>query len=878
MKKLLLLLLLGCCISPAFANHLKGGFFTYKYLGPGTNNTAANRYEITLTVYMSCDATGGQLSSSVPFTIFNTGGAEVSTMDAPLIGFTMLQKTRPEDCILNQPDPCYYRVDVFRLSNVELVPTSAGYTISYQRCCRIAGISNMVGPSNSIGNTYSIAIPGNSVSTEAPQNSSATFLVNDTVIICRGSFFQYSFKASDPNSDVLTYSFCDAWEGGGTGTGNCLGCNSPDPAAPPPYPLVAYESGFSGSTPLGSRVTINPTTGLISGIAPDVGEYVVTVCVNEIRNGVVIARNRKELHIKVEDCTLVRATLEPSYVNCKDFNVQFFNNTPNGVISNSWDFGVPGLTNDTSNLAAPLFSYPDTGLYQVKLVVNRGDKCADSAISPVRVYPGFFTGFRWQGICSSFPTQFFDTTRTLFGVVDRWSWNFGDLTTLADTAHLRTPTYSYGRADSFHVQLIVGTSKGCLDTVTRTVSIMDKPPITMPYRDTLMCKGDTMQLRAVGEGNFSWTPNGQMLNPNSATPLVWPDVTTVYTATLNDNGCINSDTLRVRVVNFVTLRMNPDTTVCFSDSARLGAFSNGLRYLWSPAGRMNDSTLRSPTVLPDAPLNTYQLSARIGHCIATDVMRVRTVPYPQVSIIGDTTICFRASVQLQATSNGTSFEWSPKTWLTNANTLTPTARPPETITYVLTVNDSLSGCPKPSTDTVVVNVMPRIFPDAGNDTMVVAGQPVQLHASGGVRYQWMPAYGLDRADTSDPVGFYDIVPEYINYVVRVFDSRNCVDSARVRVRIFRTEPSIFVPTAFTPNGDGRNDVVKPIAVGMRTIRFFRIFNRWGQLVFETTVNGAGWDGRINGKDQGTNVFVWVVEAEDYKGARYFRKGTVTLIR
>jgi gliding motility-associated-like protein len=879
MKKLLLFLLLGLCVNTAFADHLKGGFFTYRYVGAGAT-AGTYRYDVTLTVYMVCAAKSnpGQTPTSVPITIFNTAtNTEITTVSFPRVNSFDVAKTVPEQCITNTPVECYYYIQVYQ-STVDLAPTAAGYTLSYQRCCRIIGISNLIGPTNSLGNTYSVAIPGTNVHPDGPKNRSSTFQINDTVVICRNSYFEYSFQGSDPDGDILRYSFCDAFDGGGQGQGNCLTCSTPNPAAAPPYALVPYSGGFGGTTPLGNRVTIDPNSGLIKGIAPDIGEYVVTVCVEEIRGGVVIARNRKELHVKVADCSVVRATLDPSYVNCKDFNVQFTNNTPSGVNTSFWDFGVPVVTTDTSSLAAPPFTYPDTGVYQVKLVVNRGDRCADSMTAPVRVYPGFFSGFRIQGVCANRPTRFFDSTVTRYGVVDRWSWDFGDLATQADTSHLQNPTYTYPAPTNYDVTFIVGTSKGCLDTVKRRITITDKPPLFIPTRDTLMCASDTMQLNAVGAGNFSWTPNNRMSGANTATPLTWPVVSTTYTVVLDADGCIATDTMRVRVVNFVTLRMPADTTVCLSDSARLYAYTNGLRFLWTPGIQNGESTDLTPMVFPTQPINDYKLYSRIGHCIDSGIYRIRTVPYPTVSISGDTLICFRASVQLQGSHNGTSFQWSPTTWLTNANTVTPTARPPVNTTYVLTVRDTLSGCPKPSSDTVVVSVMPRIYPDAGNDTMVVAGQPVQLHATGGIRYLWTPAIGLNRPDIADPIGFYDINPEYINYIVRVYDSLNCVDSARVRVRVFRTGPSIFVPTAFTPNGDGRNDVVKPIAVGMRLIRFFRVFNRWGELVYETTVNGAGWDGRINGKEQGTNVFVWVCEAEDYTGKRYFSKGTVTLIR
>ncbi|MBL7729906.1 MAG: gliding motility-associated C-terminal domain-containing protein, partial [Chitinophagaceae bacterium] len=130
----------------------------------------------------------------------------------------------------------------------------------------------------------------------------------------------------------------------------------------------------------------------------------------------------------------------------------------------------------------------------------------------------------------------------------------------------------------------------------------------------------------------------------------------------------------------------------------------------------------------------------------------------------------------------------------------------------------------------------------------------------------------------NPIGVYGANIDSVRYKVIVRDAIGCADSAFVTVRIFKTQPSIFVPTAFTPNGDGLNDVVRPIAVGMRRIVYFSVYNRWGQLVFTTSVNKHGWDGRVNGRLQNSGVFVWMVSAEDYLGKPYFLKGTVALIR
>ena len=98
------------------------------------------------------------------------------------------------------------------------------------------------------------------------------------------------------------------------------------------------------------------------------------------------------------------------------------------------------------------------------------------------------------------------------------------------------------------------------------------------------------------------------------------------------------------------------------------------------------------------------------------------------------------------------------------------------------------------------------------------------------------------------------------------------------MRVFQTPPNVFVPTAFTPNNDGKNDIVKPVLAGIKELKYFRILNRWGQVIFETKQDGIGWDGRINGQPQSTSIFVWAVSGIDYLDQPYFAKGIITLIR
>jgi gliding motility-associated-like protein len=194
---------------------------------------------------------------------------------------------------------------------------------------------------------------------------------------------------------------------------------------------------------------------------------------------------------------------------------------------------------------------------------------------------------------------------------------------------------------------------------------------------------------------------------------------------------------------------------------------------------------------------------------------------------------------------------------------------------VLASNNTL-GCI--TRDTVLVNALPEIFAFAGNDTMVIVGQPLQLNAEGGSGYEWTPPLGLSNPNIKNPIGLYGAEIDSVRYWVRVFNEAGCVDSATILVKVFKTTPQVFVPTGFTPYTVGLNDDIRPIAVGIKEIKYFSIYNRWGQLVFKTNINGRGWDGKISGTPQGTNVFVWMVSAVDYLDRPFFAKGTLTLIR
>lgn len=871
MKKLFLSIIISLFSITAFANHITGGEMYYILTEQSGNNYT---YHVVLKLYRDCNAPpdAAQLDAAAAIGIYNNSTFALTwSRSITMTRRTELSLDNPNPCINNPPIVCY-EVGYYEF-DVTLPGVANGYTIAYQRYSRINGINNLLSPSNTVGATYTAQIPGTSVRADGPSNNSARFIGEDRVIVCANNAFTYDFGASDPDSedpdkgDSLSYAFCTAYTGGSANSA------APNPPAGPPYTSVPYRPPYSPSFPLGDRVAINPRTGLVTGIAPPVGIYVVTVCVTEYRKGVAIAIQRKDLQIKVGDCSLTTPALDPQYITCDGYNLTFSNYNNNPLIkSYEWSFGDGSM----STAPTPTHTFADTGIYQVKLVVNRGELCSDSAIALAKVYPGFFPDFTVRGVCIDKSTQFLDASSTAYGVIDSWKWNFGDPSTASDVSTEQNPTYTYTQTGIKRVWFTVTSNKGCIDTIYKDVTIFDKPPLQVLPKDTLICNGDNVQLNAIGNGTFSWTPNTNIINANTAAPTVNPATTTNYVVSLDDNGCINTDTVRVRVVDFVTLNAMADTVICATDSVQLGAVTDGLRYSWTPSANMNDPNLLRPTVLP-AATTTYQITATIGHCVATDAVTVTLVPYPGVNAGADTTICFDTKAQLHASIVGNSFTWSPSSSLDNPNSLNPVASPRGTTQYILTVRDNL-GCPKPSRDTMVVNVLPKINAFAGRDTAVVIGQRLQFNASGGVGYLWTPSTALSNNTIQNPNATYDGSFDSIRYKLIVANDVGCTDSAYVTVKIFKTMPKVFVPTAFTPNGDGKNDYLRPIAVGISKFDYFRIYNRWGQLVYSSTDTETGWNGKIGGREQGTGTFVWLVRATDFTGKVFFDKGTVTLIR
>lgn len=875
LKRILFVFFFSFALQFVKAQQISGGEMFYRYIGPGAA-AGSKLYDVTLRLIKECDP-ANPLPANVTFGVFINGSNTVVNNNIPVAQTSVSSISLITDfvCIVNKPTVCY-EVALYS-KQIDLPSNATGYTVSYQTCCRMGGLSNILNTGS--GATYLTTIPGTDVLGNNT-NSSPVFDFRDTVIICQKKKFTLPFSGKDPDGDSLSYNLCNALVS--------TGISSPGNVQPlaPPYDSATYATGFAGTSPLGSAASINPSTGIITGAAPTIAAgpggsefFVVTVCISEWRNKALIAEHRKDVVVRVTNCDFAEADLSAEDRSCKSFQQTFQNQSPgNEVRSWFWDFGVPSLTNDTSNLTVPTYTYADTGLYNVMLIVNRGEVCTDTAYSKMYIYPGFFPGFTAADSCTNKPIQFTDTTKTTYGFPSLWQWDFRDPASLINNySNVQNPVHAFTTSGTHTVFLIVESSKGCLGIVSDNVVTNDLPFIQLT-NDTLICSIDTLQLNSQTTGTIQWSPAYNISNTTIANPLVSPDVKTKYFISVSSGpGCFNQDSVIVDVKDSVTLALPRDTIICRGDSIKLQAVTDGLYFAWSPPNSVPDATVTNAIVAPNAATTLYTFTSSIGKCFKTGTITVKTTPYPVVSAGADQQVCFGDTALLTGSGTASVWLWSPARFLGTPTRASTTAYPVSSMNFIVRGTDTL-GCPKSNYDTVFVKVLPAVSVFAGNDTSVVIGQPLQFNATGANTYQWFPPAYLSDPLIPDPVAVFDLPNERLTYIVNGVSTEGCLDSDTINIRIFKTKPGFFVPTAFTPDANGLNDDFIPVAVGISKLDYFRVFNRWGNELYSTNTLQKGWNGTYRGIQQEAGTYVWMVSGVDYTGSTVVQKGTVVLIR
>lgn len=311
-------------------------------------------------------------------------------------------------------------------------------------------------------------------------------------------------------------------------------------------------------------------------------------------------------------------------------------------------------------------------------------------------------------------------------------------------------------------------------------------------------------------------------------------------------------------------------------------------YTWKINNVTQSSTKNEITVTWNTP-GTFELTVleRSANGCEGDIRSglVYVMPLPTANAGPDIVVCFGTPVRLNGSGGGL-YQWTaPPNALSNTAIANPVVTMPfaGTHQFILTVT-SVYGCKSLKSDTVSVTILPPVKLFAGNDTAITINQSLQLNAidvnnSGFTNYLWSPPFRLSNPSIKNPVASYNTVSgtNGFTYTVTATTVNGCTAKDDITIKVF-SKPEIYVPSAFTPNGDKLNDFALAIPVGIKEFKYFSIYNRWGELVFTTTDPSKGWDGTFKGIHQDPVMFVWKAEGVDYTGNTIFRKGFVMLIR
>jgi hypothetical protein len=334
--------------------------------------------------------------------------------------------------------------------------------------------------------------------------------------------------------------------------------------------------------------------------------------------------------------------------------------------------------------------------------------------------------------------------------------------------------------------LLATNGMGLTDEASVTVTILPLPTADAG-EDGTICQGASITLNGSGSGNapivaYQWSPTIGLIQPQTATPVASPTVTTVYTLTVTDaNGCQHSDDVTVTVIPLPPApQLGGGAAYCAGDAiADLTASGIGNGFTWFSDAALTTQVGTGQTLSPAASIGvqTYHVIETLNGCDGPSASVTVTVfALPTANAGADVEVCLNSSVQLNG-SGGVSYAWSPATGLSQTGVASPFASPSVTTTYALTVTDA-NGCT--DDDVVTVTVLSLPVADAGQGGEICQGDGWPLNGSGGVSYSWTPATGLSQADVASPVASPDATS---TYVLTVTDGNGCQGTDEVTVSV-----------------------------------------------------------------------------------------------
>lgn len=570
---------------------------------------------------------------------------------------------------------------------------------------------------------------------------------------------------------------------------------------------------------------------------------------------------------------------------CSDYTVYFSSESVNAPYF-IWHFddqnAPPGQMATGQEVA---YDYSAAGIYEVFVTMPPALTCTDTLFFQVEVTePQISVAFDWEfETCSDTAViQFTDLSLNNQSTIIGWNWDFGN----NELSNLQNPQSEYISSGEWDVTLEILSSDGCRDSITLPVLLEMVDEVLV---DTIIiCPGDSASLNPEQEGvyEYIWQPSESLSNPFSQNPIAAPGETTTYTATISNlnNICSIEQTVTAFVPPLITYDLSPDTILCDDNYLLFAESDQAVQYAWAtdPDFTLFISGEQELLVPINESESTFYIRMTDEYdCRVEDVVNVSWHGI-NVELDDEETLCIGDTLMLEVLNlqpEELYYTWTPEELIIEGEfSANPLVNPTETTVFDVSIENDF-GCTLDTFITVnIFDFVPPLDVTATPDT-VLFGESSQLNATNGINYTyiWSPSTTLDNNTVFNPVATPE---ETTTYTIIVRDENGCINQALVTVYVLILEcgePYIFIPSGFTPDGDGLNDQLEVYGNNIAEMHLV-IYNRWGEQVFESFAQSEKWDGTYNGKELPPGAFGFYLEVLCDDGESYVKKGNITLIR
>ncbi|MCD6018821.1 MAG: hypothetical protein K0S53_1942 [Bacteroidetes bacterium] len=422
---------------------------------------------------------------------------------------------------------------------------------------------------------------------------------------------------------------------------------------------------------------------------------------------------------------------------------------------------------------------------------------------------------------------------------------------------------------------VIGSTSTCTNSAQVVVTLTVNPTISVAGTPSVICSGASTSLNASGANTFTWSPATGINQTNGSTVTANPNTTSIYNISGTTLlGCKSFTTFTLAVVPTPTVTgFASPTAICSGSSSTLTAFG-AANYTWSPSASISNVN-GTPTIASPAQTTTYTIIGSNGTapflCTASNTVQIIVKPNPTVTPGPDQTICEGKSAPIYA-NGAASYNWIPSSAVMSPNDSVTDVYPLVTTTY--TVIGTTNNCSDTAILQVIVNPLPMV--NAGVDTTINIDHTITIIGTGSNYNQlgFLPPSDIPLECNYCPT--ITVNPQdYTCYTLEAISVAGCKNTDVVCVTVTK-DWDVFIPNAFTPNGDLINEVFIPMGYGISEIKM-TIFDRWGSVIFKSSDEIIGWDGKEKGRLCEQGIYIYQVEIIAMSGAKFKKTGHVTLM-